>query len=210
VSTVERGGVLLRVRTDEGDALGFVPADVARRLAALSTLTPVPGARPPVVGIALADGAVVTVLRIGRAGAPSQRPTSPPPRPAYEPGGDWMVPGADRALLCQLGGVEVALTGASVVATGVFDVAPGGEGVLWRSEVVPVIDVRALYAQAEAATWAERAISGGPKAGAQVSSKPPVTRGRDPSNPPVQPEDEGRHAMLPGAPAGDGEMGGGS
>jgi hypothetical protein len=191
----EKGGVLLRVRTDEGDALGFVPADVARRLAALSALTPVPGARPPVVGIALADGAVVTVLRIGRVGAAVTM------KPAYEPGGDWTVPGADRALLCQIGAAEVALTGATVVATGVFDVAPGAEGVLWRSEVVPVLDVRALYAQAEAATWAGRAVSGGPKAGPHVSSKPPVTT--------AEPDDEGRHAIIPGAPVQDGEMGDG-
>jgi hypothetical protein len=197
--------VLLRVRGEEADTLGFVPSEVARRLAALSSLTPVPGARPPVVGIALADGAVVTVLRIGRGGSPPAA-ASAAARPAYEPGGDWMVPGADRALLCQIGGVEVALTGATVVATGVFDVAPGGQGVLWRSEVVPVIDVRALYAQAEAATWTERATAhpggrssapsdhAGPKGGAQVSSSPP--------------EDEGRQAILPEAP--NGEMGGGS
>ena len=153
----ERGGVLLRVNGGEGgDALGFVPAEVARRLTALSALTPVPGARPPVVGIALADGAVVTVLGIGpldggRRGAEREGP--------YDPGEEWLVPGADRAVLCNLGGFDVALTGATVLATGVFDGAPSGDGVLWRSEVVPVIDVRALYAQAEAASWAERAAS---------------------------------------------------
>ena len=43
---------------------GFVPAEVGRRLVELSSLTPVPGARAPVIGIALASGAVVTVMRI--------------------------------------------------------------------------------------------------------------------------------------------------
>lgn len=176
----ERGGVLLRFpRGEGGEALGFVPADVARRLTTLSSLTPVPGARAPVMGIALADGAVVTVLRIphdgeqrrdgeprrcspnpsGRDGAPPSRDSPRPSREGvrYEPGEDWIVPGADRALLCNVGGFDVALTGATVLATGIFDTAPDGQGVLWRSEVVPVIDVRALYAQAEAATWARRA-----------------------------------------------------
>jgi len=135
----------------DGAALGFVPAEVARRLTTLSSFVPVPGARPPASGIALADGAVVTVLRVGQA--------DPPPvagRPAYTPGEDWLVPGADRAVLCQLGGFEAALVGAVVVTTGLFDAAPDG-GVIWRGDVVPVLDVRALYTQAEAATWAERA-----------------------------------------------------
>jgi hypothetical protein len=150
---------------DEGEALGFVPAEVARRLTALSSVTPVPGARPPIAGIALADGAVVTVLSIGQA---LVRPAS---KPSYEPGEDWVVPGADRAVLCHLGGFDVALTGATVLATGVFDVAPDGEGVLWRSEVVPAIDVRALYAEAEATTWAGRAVSMGAPHGAASSTR---------------------------------------
>ena len=75
------------------------------------------------------------------------------------------MPGADRAVLCTLGAIEVALTGASVVTTGVFEGAPEGEGVLWRSEVVPVLDVRALYAQAEAAALAPGASTVTPALG---------------------------------------------
>ncbi len=161
--------MLLRLPGEEaGGTLCFVPADVARRLTELSAFTPVPGARPPVSGIALADGRVVTVMRIGSAdtmGDPERVPQPPPVagglcRATYEPGEDWIVPGADRAVLCNLGGFEVALTGATVLATGVFDAAPGGEGVLWRSDVVPVIDVRALYAQAEAAALAPKRDGG--------------------------------------------------
>jgi len=155
----ERGGVLLRyVRYAGGEghsALAFVPAAVAARLVSLSSLTPVPGARPPALGIALADGAVVTVLGVGHSGSSPHGAAAA--RPAYEPDDDWPVPGADRALLCRVGGLDLAITGGVVLATGVFDADPLGGGVLWRGAPVPVLDVAALYAQAEAAVWAGRA-----------------------------------------------------
>jgi hypothetical protein len=156
---MERGGVLLRVGREDGcDLHAFVPAEVARRLCDLSSVTPVPGARAPIVGIALAEGAVVTVLSV----TPSvddggTAKSQGPPRRSYTPGEEWSVPGADRAVICSLGAIEVALTGASVVATGVFEAAPEGEGVVWRDEVVPVLDVRSLYAQAEATALAPKA-----------------------------------------------------
>jgi chemotaxis signal transduction protein len=122
---------------DEGrerEVLGFISADVARRLTALLSVTPVPGSAPSVAGLALADGAVVTVLRIGR------------------PAGTTKIqPGADRAVLCELRNYEVAVTGGVVLATGMFDAEPEGTGVVWRGEVVPLIDVGALYAEAHAA-----------------------------------------------------------
>jgi chemotaxis signal transduction protein len=146
----QRGGVLLRVRLEEGEtALGFVPADVARRVTALSSRMPVPGAPPSVAGLALADGAVVTVLDL--AGFATGRAE----QLSWPGADDWIVPGSDRALVCQIGGFDVALTGGLVVATGLFDAAPD-DGVLWRGEVVPVVDVRAMYAHAEAATYALR------------------------------------------------------
>jgi hypothetical protein len=213
-TTGERGGVLLRLGAGD-DALGFVPAAVAKRLTMLSSLTPVPGTKPPVAGIALADGAVVTVLDIGRsspagAGSPASSPSSPPPspsRPVYQPGEDWLVPGADRAVLCHLGGFEVALTGATVVATGVFDAAPEGEGVIWRNASVPLLDVRALYAQAEAATWAGRASASGART---PVSQPPTRRSSQPIAVAAavveaveEEEEHGRQAILPEAPGGD-------
>ncbi len=200
----ERGGVLLRLGgdDDEGAVHGFVPAEVAKRLTALSSLTAVPGARLPALGIALADGAVVTVLRVGQAAT-----VAGGWKAAYAPGEDWLVPGADRALLCHLGGFDVALMGAVVVATGVFDAAPahggaagtgtaGRDGVLWRGDVVPVLDVRALYAQAEAATWAARASKLG-------GSQPPAAEAVEEAA-----EDEGRRAILPGAPLPGEKLGG--
>jgi hypothetical protein len=171
----ERGGVLLRYAGGGGrSALGFVPADVAARLVSLSSLTPVPGARPPALGIALAEGAVVTVLEVGRGVAQG------------DPDGDeWPVPGADRALLCRVGGLDLALTGGVVLATGVFDATSQG-GVFWRGEPVPALDVAALYAQAEAASWAERAAVAAPRtAGLGVA-------------------DDGRWTLLPEPPGGPG------
>jgi len=147
----ERGGVLLRYCEAEGrTALGFIPAEIASRLVALSSLTEVPGTRPPAKGIALADGEVVTVLELGK----------PPPggmkAPSYRPGEDWPVPGSDRAVLCLLGGQEVAITGGVVLATGLFDASETDDGIVFHGELVRTLDMRALYARAEAAIWAER------------------------------------------------------
>lgn len=155
-----RGGVLIRY-WDDGDRqhLAFIPADVALRLTALSAITEVPGTRPPAKGIALADDAVVTVLEIGKPHAPSSAPAV---RSSYQPGEEWPVPGADRAVLCAIGGQHVAITGGTVLATGVFESAEDADGVMWRDEVVRTLDVRALHAQAETAIWAERAVSSRP------------------------------------------------
>lgn len=155
-SRQERGGLLLQYfEADDQAALAFIPADVASRLSALSALTEVPGTKPPAKGIALADGEVVTVLELGK-------PRPAVALPAYRPGEDWAVPGSDRAVLCELGGQEVAIIGGVVLATGVFDASPADDGVLWRGEVVRTLDVRALYARAETAIWAERAVSSRP------------------------------------------------
>src|SRR5262245_2814351 len=83
VATSQRGGIL--VRTFAGappappDTLVFIPAEMARRVTALSAVTPVAGVRAPAVGIAIADGEVVTVLRIGTV---LDTPADPPPRNA--------------------------------------------------------------------------------------------------------------------------------
>jgi hypothetical protein len=174
----ERGGVLLRYHEGEGrTALAFIPAEVASRLASLSALTEVPGTRPPAKGIALADGEVVTVLELGR----------PPPegvsRPAYRPDDDWSVPGSDRAVLCELGGQEVAIIGGVVLATGMFDASLAEDGVFWRGELVPTLDVRALYARAETAIWAERAVSSRPSE--SPSGAPGASSGAGPEGSPV-------------------------
>lgn len=191
VETRERGGVLLRF-ADAADApmLGFIPADAATRVAALSSLVPVPGAPPAVAGIALADGAVVTVLRVGDAGAVDGEAC---PSASIEDA--WPIPGARRAILCRVGAHDVALTGGTVVATGVFDAAPAGEGIVWCGQMVPPLDVRALYAQAEAATWALRA------APSRAASRPAgALRAPEPVS--YDDGDDGERATwLPDAPA---------
>ncbi len=162
-----RGGLVLRYFV--GDAspegrLGFVPAEVARRVTALSSLTPVPGTGPAIAGLALADGAVVTVIWIG---AGSVDATTRERRVV------------DSAVLCQVSeaplsirdpqtppvatgnphaGFDVALAGGSVLATGLFEAstegAAGGDGgVIFDHAVVPLLDVRDLV-------WMKRPASG--------------------------------------------------
>jgi hypothetical protein len=146
-----KGGVLLEYRDASGAAkLGFLPAEIASRVAAIGAVRRVPGLRLPAIGIALADGEVVTVFEVGSSGAAS---------PTYRPGEDWSVPGCDRAVLCNVGGQHLALTGGTIVATGVFEGADGG-AVVWRGAVVPTLDVRALYRAAESAIWEDRARGG--------------------------------------------------
>ena len=181
----DRGGVLLSYQdSDDRPALAFIPASVASRLTALTCAIDVPGARPPARGLALADGEVVTVLELGK------RASVAASAPPYLPGADWPVPGSDRAVLCVLGSVRVALTGGTVVATGVFDPIDGGGGVLWRGEPVPTLDVRALYARAETAIWAERAVSSrpsGPPSGRSSSPTSSVRPGALSSRAPTRP-----------------------
>jgi hypothetical protein len=146
-----KGGVLLEyVEASGGVRMGFLPAEIAIRVAALGAIRRVPGLRLPALGIALADGEVVTVFEIGSsAAAPA----------TYRPGEDWSVPGCDRAVLCDVGGQRLALTGGAIVATGVFEAGESG-AVLWRGAEVPTIDVRALYRAAESAIWEDRARGG--------------------------------------------------
>lgn len=187
----DRGGVLLSyLDDDDSPTLVFIPATVASRLTALTCVIDVPGARPPARGLALADGEVITVLELGKRATANvnvnatarSNSSATAPTPPYLPGAEWPVPGSDRAVLCVLGSVRVALTGGTVVATGVFDPLDGGGGILWRGEPVPTLDVRALYARAETAIWAERAVSSRPsgppsgRPGAPSSSTRPGAR----------------------------------
>jgi hypothetical protein len=157
--SVQRGGVLLRLPETPNVAperMLFVPADVATRLGPLSTVTEIAGVRDPALGIALTDGRVVTVLALA-----GERSRAEEPRGGAREGRAYRerpVPGSDRAVFCDLDGEIVALTGGEVVATGLFE-PDEGDGVLWRGERVPRLDVRALYAQAEAAIWAARATA---------------------------------------------------
>src|SRR4051794_4275153 len=120
----QRGGVLLRLAASKrlhredvdppsarGPRLIFVPADVATKVSALSAITKVFGVREPALGIALAEGRVVTVLALGD-NAEARCAAARDVR--FRPGEDWPVPGSDRAVLCDLDGETVALVGGEV------------------------------------------------------------------------------------------------
>lgn len=178
MAALDRGGVLLRY--GEGGAktaLAFIPAEIAGRLTSLSPITAVPGTPDGVAGIALADSAVVLVLILG---------TGLPPPCAPEDGSG--IPGADRALLCSLGGLCVALAGGRVLATGWFEGARDG-GVHFRGHFVPLLDVRAMYARAEGAIWAERTT----RVPRRTQSEAPAAAVCDETQP-------GRQVILPAAP----------
>lgn len=182
----ERGGVLLNHGDADGERrLAFIPAEVALRLSTLSALTEVPGTKPPAIGIALADGALVTVLGVGDAGPPSNRQ------------GDWPLPGAKQAVICRLGGVEIAVVGGTVIATGLFEGAPNG--VRYRGELATTLDVRALYAEAEAALWSTRAAYARARVSEPPSLRAPIDVGRSISReePAIE---ERRPTLLPGPP----------
>jgi hypothetical protein len=159
----QRGGVLLRAlgAPPQVEASWFVPADVVVEVTALGVVTRAPGLMPPVSGIALTRGAVATVLDIssipGGPPPPDRDSEAPARRPRYRSGDDWPLPGSERAVLCNLAGELVALSGGRVVATGTFDATEGG--VMWQGSVVPTLDVRALYAHAEQAIWTARAAA---------------------------------------------------
>jgi hypothetical protein len=114
------GGVV--VRTD--GVLRFLPATVAIRVASLPRVTPVPGAPPELVGVAMHEGAIVPVVAIG-----SLR-------------GEMIV--------CQHAAELIGLVGAEVVCTGSFEVAAHGEdAVVLKGERVEPLDVAAIYARVQ-------------------------------------------------------------
>lgn len=163
-----RGGLLYltRPRGREGGEVVFIASAVAREVTDLTAVTPIIGAAPPVVGIALAHGEVVTVLELGLddadPGASSPPQGAPPKRRSWRAGQDWPTPGARRAVVCEVDGDAVAIIGGEVIATGLFDAAPQGGGVLWRGAVAPPLDLDALVARCRRAIWDARSAGAGP------------------------------------------------
>jgi chemotaxis signal transduction protein len=135
---LQRGGVLLRVSDDGARSLVLVPADIVRSVVVLPSITPVEGLRAPAAGIALANGEVVTVLCLDEAGL---RPSSRNERTS--------------ALLCDVGGRPVAITGRAIEAAGLFDEARPG-AVRVGEALAEIVDVVEIYRSAESAIWAER------------------------------------------------------
>jgi hypothetical protein len=90
--STRRGGVI--IRTDA--QLYFVPASVAVRISPPPRVTPVPGAPPALLGIALHAGSVVPVMTIG--------------------------PERAEMVVCLAAGELVGVVGGKVLRTGTFDV----------------------------------------------------------------------------------------
>src|ERR1700758_1950231 len=115
---VKRGGIVLRV---DGE-LRFLPASVAGRGGSIPRVTPVPGAPPELVGIAMHEGVVLPVVAVGSA--------------------------RKDLVVCQHAGELVGLVGGEVARTGVFDVgADRPELVQVDGERVRPLDVAAAYAR---------------------------------------------------------------
>ena len=113
----KRGGLLLRVY----GTLHFVSAAVALRVAPPPRVTPVPGAPPELVGIAMHEGAIVPVVAVG--------------------------PQVGQMIVCHYGGELLGVVGAEIVSTGLFDVATEGtERIEHEGETVEPLDLATIYA----------------------------------------------------------------
>jgi hypothetical protein len=115
-----RGGVLLLV----DGALFFVPASLAVRIAPWPRVTPVPGAPPGLLGMAMHEGIVVPVLSIGEA--------------------------RGEMVVVQYAGELVGLVGAQVVRSGTFPVVSDrADAIEHEGSPVRPLDVAAVYARVQ-------------------------------------------------------------
>ena len=111
--------------------LHFVPASVALAITTPPPIARVPGAPEALLGAALHDGDVVPVLAIGSA--------------------------RDAMLVCSYLGEKVGLLGASIVATGLYDVDPeAADAVRHQGETARTLDLAAIYARVQGEGWAGR------------------------------------------------------
>ncbi|MGO8995211.1 MAG: chemotaxis protein CheW [Polyangiaceae bacterium] len=131
----KRGGVILRL----DGALYFVPASVALAITSVPEIARVPGAPEALLGAALHDGDVVPVVSIGK------------------PGVDRAMLGDGSMLVCSYLGEKVGLLGASIVATGLYEVDPAAaDSVRHEGETARTLDLSAIYARVQGEGWAGR------------------------------------------------------
>jgi hypothetical protein len=113
--------VVLRV---DGE-LRFLPAPVALKVTPAPKVTPVPGAPPDLVGIALHEGAVVPVVAVGTA--------------------------RGEMIVCQHAGELLGIVGGEVIETGSFPVVPDRpELVDVGGKHARPLDVATVYARVQA------------------------------------------------------------
>mgnify|MGYP007112016235 FL=1 len=111
---------------DAGESWWFVSAQEAQGIAPAEPVLPVPGMVPPAIGLVLTEEQVATALQVGSA------------------------PASDM-IMCMTQGGPVALFGARVVATGVFELTEGQ--VKFQNKSARLLDVRQLTFDIEAALW---------------------------------------------------------
>jgi hypothetical protein len=116
------GGLVLRVQ----GVLFFLPAALVEEIVPLPQVTKLPGAPEELLGIALHRDGLVPVIAVDRA--------------------------RDAAIVCCLEGERLALAGAEIVATGIFDGDAGG-GVILAGEPAPPFDLRMQYTKVQAERW---------------------------------------------------------
>lgn len=122
----KRGGVVLRI----DGVLHFVPASVAVAVAPAPQIARVPGAPEALLGVTLHEGDVVPVLAIGSA--------------------------REVMLVCSYLGEKVGLMGASIEATGLYEIGPEADTVNHRGEAARTLDIAAIYARVQGDGWAGR------------------------------------------------------
>jgi hypothetical protein len=116
----KRAGLLVRVE----ETLWFIPAAIAVRVASAPRVTPVPGAPPELLGIALHAGVVLPVIAIG--------------------------PTRSEMVVCQHGGELVGVVGGSTVRSGAFDVpAERPDLIEYLGTRVHSLDLQAIYGRVQ-------------------------------------------------------------
>lgn len=134
------------VRTSETrdgvrSALGFLPVERVEGIVRMPRVSPIVGARPPMLGVAQVQGGVIPV--IAPYGDP--RPHSTPP------GRD---PSARMLVVCLLAGERLGLAGVEIVSVGHFD--GDDHSVRIDGERVPEVDLATLASELHARPWAGR------------------------------------------------------
>jgi hypothetical protein len=117
------GGVVMRV----ANALVYVPATAAVKLAPMPQVTRVPGGPEGLLGVALHEGEILPIVSIG--------------------------PGRDFVLVCRHAGALLGIVGGHVEGTGMFERAENGASVRWLGEIAFPLDLAGVCAKLVTPSW---------------------------------------------------------
>lgn len=126
-SAARRAGVVL----DTHDGPRFISAKLARKVVLLGPVTSIAGLPPEVEGIALAEGSVITVVKLTSSATQQS-----------------------EAVLCEVRGDLLALR-AQILEAGLFHERP--RGVMFHDTLALELDVAALHERLQSALWTEQA-----------------------------------------------------